>query len=63
MVGIVAIPVLEWHKFVRRLTTFAPDKVYVGNQQKWDTFVEGKLSRCGSVAGHPELPVVALAPL
>ena len=35
----------------------------VGNQQKWDTFVKERSGGCGSVAGLPALPVVALSPL
>ena len=35
----------------------------VGNQQKWDTFVNERSGGCGSVAGLPALPVVAFAPL
>ena len=37
--------------------------VTVGNQQKWDTFVKERSGGCGSVAGLPALPVVALTPL
>ena len=35
----------------------------VGNQQKWDTFVKERSGGCGSIVGHPALPVVAFAPL
>ena len=35
----------------------------VGNQQKWDTFVEERSGECGSIVGVAALPVVAFAPL
>jgi len=35
----------------------------VGNQQKWDTFGKERSGGCGSIVGHPALPVVAFAPL
>ena len=34
----------------------------VGNQQKWETFLEERSGGCGSVAGLPALPVVVFAP-
>ena len=37
--------------------------LFVGNQQKWDTFVKERSGGCGSIVGLPALPVVAFAPL
>ena len=36
---------------------------FVGNQQKWDTFVKERSGGCGSIVGLAALPVVAFAPL
>jgi len=41
----------------------APRIMSVGNQQKWDTFGKERSGGCGSIVGHPALPVVAFAPL
>ena len=45
-------------------TEYYEDAIFfVGNQQKWDTFVKERSRGYGSVAGHPAAPVVALTPL
>ena len=46
-----------------KIAVISFSRTCVGNQQKWDTFGKERSGGCGSIVGHPALPVVAFAPL